>query len=143
MNKPLAAMLCAGLAATLAGSLVAAQTKTATPAKPAPTAAPTTPAAPAAAPAKEACPCCSKSDGKGGGCPMMAEKGEAGCSMEQAATLADVKVENTKTGANIVFVAKDAANLQKVQEFAKELAAHINSPHAGMGMHASGMHEHH
>jgi hypothetical protein len=149
----LAALLCVAIAATVGGSLVTAQTKTAAPpakaapapasTKAAPAPAPTTPAAPA----KEGCPCkeCSKCEahsgmGTGGmmDCPM---KGEPGCCpMGEAATLADIKVENMKNGASILFVAKDPANVQKVQQLARDFAAHINSPHPG-GMHGHD-HEH-
>jgi hypothetical protein len=163
----LAALLCVAIAATVGGGLVTAQTKTAAPAaaptkpapapastkaapaaastKPAPAPAPTTPAAPA----KEGCPCkdCSKCEphsgmGTGGmmDCPMKGEKGEAGCAMGEATSLADITVENMKSGASILFVAKDPANVQKVQQLARDFAAHINSPHHG-GMHEHG-HEH-
>jgi len=68
------------------------------------------------------------------------KKGMHDCPMMQggAALTMDVTAENTKQGAVIRLVAKNAADVQKVQELAQMMAKHI-----GTGCEMSGEHEGH
>jgi hypothetical protein len=68
--------------------------------------------------------------------------------MHQAASLATIKVEQTKQGAVIQLVAKKPEDVSKVQQSAQQMATMLSSGscpmHAahGGGMHGHG-HEHH
>jgi hypothetical protein len=53
-------------------------------------------------------------------CPMMDEHDDAA---QEAADIANIKVENTKLGATIQLTAKNASDAAKVQELARDLAA--------------------
>jgi hypothetical protein len=146
MKKLAVVMLSAILSILLAAVFAGAQAAPKAPAKPgiavAPagtTAAPSkptaTPAPAAEPPASCACPACGV-DGEQGpndrrpgmrGHGMM--KGSMGCEQDcpllEASGLANVKVENTKLGATIQLVAKNAADVAKLQELARELTARL------------------
>jgi hypothetical protein len=58
------------------------------------------------------------------------------CPMTQLASLADVKVENTKTGATLQLTAKDPSKAGEVQALAGKLAEHLKA--GGCPMEKSG-----
>lgn len=68
---------------------------------------------------------------------MMADAGAAqeyccmhegtSCPMHDLLTLAEIKVEKTKTGAAVQFSAKDAAKVAEVQALADKLAGHMKA----------------
>jgi hypothetical protein len=59
------------------------------------------------------------------GC-MMGEHAEG---MHKLADLANIKADNTKFGATIQLSAKNAADVAKVQELARNLATELAKPH--------------
>lgn len=63
------------------------------------------------------------------------------CPMHQAAALSDVKVEQTKQGAVIQFIAKRPEDISKVQQNAQQLATMLSSASCPM-MHEGMQHEH-
>lgn len=94
------------------------------------------------APAAEACPCASAGQCpagcKCGPCAMGADAGavcapgacpqaSAECPMPDLASLAEVKVEKTKTGAALQLTAKDAAKIAEVQAMAAKMAELMKS----------------
>jgi hypothetical protein len=121
---------------------------------------PTPAKAPPAASA-DACPCaktgecaagCScgpcaagKAGDAGAACPGGACKHDQmsamDCPMGKLASLSDLKVENTKSGASIQFVAKDTKNLAEVQALAAKVVEKVKSGHCPM-MHGAEQHEH-
>lgn len=136
-------------AVALASAYALAQPKPATPAKAPP---------PASA---DACPC-AKAGQCAAGCscgPCAAGKaGDAGvacpsgackhgqmnamdCPMGKLASLADLKVENTKSGATIQVVAKDMKKLAEVQALAAKVVEKVKSGHCPM-MEGAEYHEH-
>lgn len=90
-------------------------------------------------------PCAAAKAGDAGlACPAGACKhGAMACPMGELASLADVKLENTKSGATIQFVAKDTKKLAEVQTLAAKVVEKIkaggcpmmeggaNHPHGG------------
>jgi hypothetical protein len=58
------------------------------------------------------------------------------CPMQQALGSTDIQVENTKLGATVQLVAENAADVAKVQELARHIAAHLAQHSQGAAAHA-------
>lgn len=137
MSKVKASIFAATLGLACAAVLASAQTAP----KPKAPAATQTPPAPAKSSAPAACPQCPCDNAKmdqpgmdkggmmqGGGMMMHSMKDDRHAHHRELAALADIKVQNTKPGATIQFIAKNPADATKVQELAKDIAAYLSEP---------------
>ena len=59
--------------------------------------------------------------------------GDSSCPMEEAAPIADIKVEKTADGAVIRLVAKKPEDVARIQQMAERMAEHMSSMEGHMG----------